>query len=133
MHNLTASELQRYSRHLVLRDFGVERQMKLRNAKILVVGAGGLGCPALLYLAAAGVGTVGIIDSARLAVTNPRRPASYTVEDLRQDQARAAPHRLRRMIPHRECGGYEGRPRSSATRDVIGSCALVIDGPDKFI
>jgi molybdopterin/thiamine biosynthesis adenylyltransferase/rhodanese-related sulfurtransferase len=132
MHNLTASELQRYSRHLVLRDFGVERQMKLRNAKILVVGAGGLGCPALLYLAAAGVGTIGIIDSDNLEVSNLQRQVLYTVDDLGQNKARAAANRLRRMNPHVEFVVYEERLTSSNAREIIGSFDLVIDGTDNF-
>jgi len=132
MHNLTASELQRYSRHLVLRDFGVERQMKLRNAKILVVGAGGLGCPALLYLAAAGVGTIGIIDSDNLEVSNLQRQVLYTVDDLGQNKARAAANRLRRMNPHVEFVVYEERLTSSNAREIVGSFDLVIDGTDNF-
>ena len=78
MENLTAAELQRYSRHLVLQDFGLENQLKLRNARVLVVGAGGLGSPALLYLTAAGVGTIGVIDSDRLEISNLQRQVLYT-------------------------------------------------------
>ena len=91
---LTSEELQRYSRHLVLQDFGIENQLKLKNAKVLVVGAGGLGCPALVYLAAAGVGTLGVIDSDTLELSNLQRQVLYTVDDLGKNKAKAACDRL---------------------------------------
>src|SRR5688572_26307279 len=109
MNKLSPEELQRYSRHLVLQDFGMENQLKLRESRVLVVGAGGLGCPALLYLAAAGVGTLGIIDSDRLEISNLQRQILYTIYDIGKNKAEAAVARLSLLNPHVHLKGYDSR------------------------
>lgn len=80
---LSKEELSRYSRHIILNDFGIKGQEKLKAAKVLVIGAGGLGCPVLLYLAAAGVGTIGIVDFDVVDETNLQRQVLFTVSDIR--------------------------------------------------
>ncbi|MGC1240583.1 MAG: ThiF family adenylyltransferase [Chryseosolibacter sp.] len=132
MDKLTPAELQRYSRHLVLQDFGAENQLKLRNARVLVVGAGGLGCPALLYLAAAGIGTLGIVDSDRLEVSNLQRQVLYTVDDIGKNKAEAAIRRLELLNPLLSYNGYTARLTSENALDIIGKYDLVIDGTDNF-
>ena len=82
MVTLTADEVQRYKRHLVLRDVGAPGQQKLKAARVLVVGAGGLGSPVLMYLAAAGVGTIGIIDDDRVAIDNLQRQIVHREADV---------------------------------------------------
>ena len=132
MSKLTQAELQRYSRHLVLQDFGIENQLKLRDASVLVVGAGGLGCPVLLYLAAAGVGTLGILDSDRLEISNLQRQVLYTVEDVGEKKAEAAVRRLALLNPLIRLNSYATRLTSANALEIIGQYDLVIDGTDNF-
>ena len=89
MVTLTADEVQRYKRHLVLRDVGAPGQQKLKAARVLVVGAGGLGSPVLMYLAAAGVGTIGVIDDDRVAIDNLQRQIVHREEDVGRLKSRA--------------------------------------------
>lgn len=129
---LTSEELQRYSRHLVLQDFGIENQLKLKNAKVLVVGAGGLGCPALLYLAAAGVGTLGVIDSDTLELSNLQRQVLYTVDDLGKNKAKAACDRLAGLNPQIVLKPYEKRLLSSNALEILEDYDVIVDGTDNF-
>ena len=132
MEKLTAGELQRYSRHLVLQDFGLENQLKLRNAKVLVVGAGGLGCPALLYLTAAGVGTIGVIDSDMLEISNLQRQVLYAMGDIGKNKAEAAVHRLSQLNPYTNLQPFSFRLTSSNALDVMREFDVIIDGTDNF-
>ena len=132
MEKLTAGELQRYSRHLVLKDFGMESQLKLRSAKVLIVGAGGLGCPALLYLTAAGVGTIGVIDSDNLEISNLQRQILYTMSDIGRNKAEAAVDRLRQLNPFTNLRSFPFRLSSGNALEIIADFDLVIDGTDNF-
>lgn len=132
MDKLTPSELQRYSRHLVLKDFGMENQLKLRRSRVLVVGAGGLGCPALLYLAAAGVGTLGVIDSDKLEISNLQRQVLYTVHDVGRNKAEAAVERLALLNPLIKVQAFVERLTSRNALQIIKDFDLVIDGTDNF-
>lgn len=132
MDKLTKEELQRYSRHLVLRDFGVEGQLKLRNASVLVVGAGGLGCPCLLYLAAAGVGRLGIVDSDKLELSNLQRQVLYTVDDIGESKAQAAAGRLARLNPSVTLDVFPERLTTGNARRIVAPFDIVIDGTDNF-
>src|SRR5947209_16285929 len=87
---LTAAEVSRYSRHLVIPDFGVDGQKRLKNARVLVIGAGGLGAPTLLYLAAAGVGTLGIVDDDVVEESNLQRQIIHGVADIGRSKAQSA-------------------------------------------
>ncbi|MEX1239980.1 MAG: ThiF family adenylyltransferase [Cyclobacteriaceae bacterium] len=132
INKLTPEELQRYSRHLVLRDFGVENQLKLRAAKVLVVGAGGLGCPVLLYLTAAGIGTIGVIDSDKLEVSNLQRQILYTIHDIGKNKAVAACERLSLLNPFSVGRSYPLRLTSKNALNIIAEYDVVIDGTDNF-
>lgn len=132
MEKLTAAELQRYSRHLVLQDFGLENQVKLRNAKVLVVGAGGLGCPALLYLTAAGVGMIGVIDSDRLEISNLQRQVLYTMSDIGKNKAEAAVERLHQLNPLTHLRTLSYRLTSGNALDIMREFDVIIDGTDNF-
>lgn len=132
MEKLTAGELQRYSRHLVLKDFGMESQLKLRGAKILVVGAGGLGCPALLYLTAAGVGTIGVIDNDNLEISNLQRQILYTMADIGRNKAEAAVDRLGQLNPLTTLRCFPVRLTSGNALEIMADFDLVIDGTDNF-
>ena len=131
-NKLTSEELQRYSRHLVLQDFGVDNQVKLRDASVLIVGAGGLGCPALLYLTAAGVGNLGVIDSDTLEVSNLQRQILYTVHDIGRNKAEAARERLSLLNPFCKVKSYSLRLTSENALDIIAAYDIVVDGTDNF-
>src|SRR5690349_21828244 len=93
------AEKERYNRHFILDGFGAEAQQKLKEAKVLVVGAGGLGCPALLYLTAAGVGFLGIVDDDKVSLSNLQRQVLFTTEDIGQSKTAAAKQRLNDLNP----------------------------------
>jgi molybdopterin/thiamine biosynthesis adenylyltransferase/rhodanese-related sulfurtransferase len=121
-----------YQRQISLPELGPEGQQKLRNARVLVIGAGGLGCPALTYLAAAGVGTIGIIDFDRVEISNLHRQILFTVADVGRLKAEVAAERLRLLNPHSQFIAYtEGLSRENALS--IGTdYDLVVDGSDNF-
>jgi len=129
---LTNIERKRYSRHLVLQDFGVENQLKLKKARVLVVGAGGLGCPALLYLAAAGVGTLGIADFDTVDISNLQRQVLFTVDDLHKNKAEVAALRLQQLNPLLAYLCYTEKISSVNALSVISEYDVVLDGTDNF-
>ncbi|NNC01164.1 adenylyltransferase, partial [Corallococcus exiguus] len=97
---LTPEEIDRYARHLVLRDVGGPGQTKLKAARILVIGAGGLGAPLLQYLAAAGVGTLGIVDDDTVSLSNLQRQVIHGTPDVGRSKAESAADQIRRLNPH---------------------------------
>ncbi len=96
---LSSDQINRYKRHLILPEVGVEGQKKLLNAKVLCIGAGGLGCPISLYLAAAGVGTIGLADVDVVSPSNLQRQVLFGVSNIGEDKVKAAARRLRDMNP----------------------------------
>src|SRR5215475_16114345 len=99
IEQLTAEQVNRYKRHLILPEVGMEGQKKLMNAKVLCIGAGGLGCPISLYLAAAGVGTIGLADVDVVSPSNLQRQVLFGVSSVGEDKVRAAAKRLRDLNP----------------------------------
>jgi len=132
MPSLTPTELTRYSRHLMLQGFGPERQLKLKNAKVLVIGAGGLGSPALLYLAAAGIGTIGIVDFDTVELSNLQRQVLFTVDDIGQRKAEAAARRLRQLNPDITVTPHIVHLTTNEALDIIRPYDIVLDGSDNF-
>jgi len=132
MAPFSQEELQRYARHLVLPGIGAEGQEKLKKARVLVVGAGGLGCPTLLYLTAAGVGLIGIIDSDTVEISNLQRQVAFTQEDLGQNKALAIAKRLRERNPHPEFKTYPLRLSSENALEIFAGYDIVVDGTDNF-
>ncbi|MBK8492348.1 MAG: molybdopterin-synthase adenylyltransferase MoeB [Saprospirales bacterium] len=132
MAPFTKEELLRYSRHLILPGVGPSGQEKLKNAKVLVVGAGGLGCPVLLYLAAAGVGRIGIVDSDQVEVSNLQRQIAFTLDDVGINKALAIEKRLRALNPFPEYITYPVRLTSANAREIIDEYDIVVDGTDNF-
>lgn len=132
MSKLSPEEIKRYSRHLVLKEFGAEGQLKLKQARILVVGAGGLGCPALLYLTAAGLGTIGIVDFDVVQESNLQRQILFRMDDIGTNKANAATNHLRDLNPLISITPYPVKLTSQNALDIIGNYDLVIDGSDNF-
>ncbi|HEX2900106.1 MAG TPA: molybdopterin-synthase adenylyltransferase MoeB, partial [Bacteroidia bacterium] len=125
-------ELARYSRHIILPEFNIEGQAKLKNARVLVVGAGGLGSPMLLYLAAAGVGTIGIVDFDRVEDHNLQRQVLFGVRDIGQSKAHAAKARILDLNPYIQVVVHEVALRADNALEIIGAYDVVADGTDNF-
>ncbi|MFL6130971.1 MAG: adenylyltransferase/sulfurtransferase MoeZ [Mycobacteriales bacterium] len=129
---LTVEEVARYSRHLIIPDVGVTGQKRLKNAKVLVVGAGGLGSPALLYLAAAGVGTLGVVDFDVVDESNLQRQVIHGVSDVGRPKAESARDSIREINPHVEVVLHTERLDSDNALDVFRPYDLILDGTDNF-
>ena len=130
--SLATPELIRYARHLTLPEVGVAGQERLASARILVVGAGGLGSPAALYLAAAGVGTIGIVDFDRVDPTNLQRQILHDTDAVGQSKLESARQRLTRLNPHVEVVTHAMRLDSGNALALIAGYDLVLDGSDNF-
>jgi molybdopterin/thiamine biosynthesis adenylyltransferase/rhodanese-related sulfurtransferase len=128
----TREEAIRYGRHLSLAGFGPERQDRLRKASVLVIGAGGLGCPSLLYLAAAGVGRIVLVDFDRVDVSNLQRQVLFATEDVGQPKALAAARRLKALNPLLDIQPRAERFSRENARGLVRSVDLVVDGSDNF-
>lgn len=129
---LTREELERYSRHLTLERFGPEGQRRLKNARVLVVGAGGLGAPALQYLAAAGVGTLGVVDDDVVSVSNLQRQVIHTVGDLGRPKVDSAADAVARLNPLVTVRTHDTRLTTENALEILGQYDLVLDGADNF-
>ena len=130
--NFTPDELARYQRHLSLAGFGPAAQEKLQRGSVLVIGAGGLGCPALLYLAAAGVGRIVIVDADRVDVSNLQRQVLYVSDDAGELKAEAAARRLRRLNPLIRVEPHAVRFTRANALELVRSVDVVLDGSDNF-
>jgi adenylyltransferase/sulfurtransferase len=129
---LSSEELQRYSRHLTLPEFGKEGQEKLKNSSVLLVGAGGLGSPAATYLAAAGVGRIGLVDFDTVEASNLQRQILYGTRDVGRPKLEAAAERLHDLNPHVEIERHETRLTSDNALEIIDDYDVVADGTDNF-
>jgi adenylyltransferase/sulfurtransferase len=129
---LSLPEQERYSRHTLLPEFGVEGQERLKAGRVLIVGAGGLGSPAALYLAAAGVGTIGLADFDDVDVTNLQRQVLYGTSDVGRAKVDVASARLADLNPHITITRHGDRLSATNARAVISAYDIVIDGTDNF-
>jgi sulfur-carrier protein adenylyltransferase/sulfurtransferase len=129
---LTKEEVARYSRHLIIPDVGVEGQKRLKNAKVLVVGAGGLGSPALLYLAAAGVGTLGIVEFDEVDESNLQRQIIHGQSDLGRPKAESARDSIAEANPFVKVNLHQVHLNSENALDVFSGYDLILDGTDNF-
>jgi adenylyltransferase/sulfurtransferase len=130
--DLGPEEIRRYARHLIMPEVGTEGQRRLKAAKVLVIGTGGLGSPLGLYLAAAGVGALGLVDFDRVDVSNLHRQVLYSDSDVGRPKVAAAIERLRGINPHVELVPHETRLDSSNALDLFAGYDLVVDGSDNF-
>ena len=129
---LTVDEVMRYSRHLIIPDVGMAGQKRLKNARVLCVGAGGLGSPALMYLAAAGVGTLGIVEFDVVDVSNLQRQIIHGVSDVGRSKAESARDSIREINPYVNVVLHEERLDSSNVMDLFAQYDLIVDGTDNF-
>lgn len=129
---LTADEVERYARHIVLREVGGPGQAKLKAARVLVIGAGGLGAPVLLYLAAAGIGTLGVIDDDEVSLSNLQRQVIHGTPDIGQPKIESAASAIRRLNPHVNIVTHAMRLTAANAMTIIGGYDLVADGSDNF-
>ncbi len=130
--DLSVDEVKRYSRHLIIPDVGMAGQKRLKNAKVLVVGAGGLGSPALLYLAAAGVGTLGIVDFDTVDESNLQRQVIHGVSDVGKSKAESARESIAEINPYVRVILHTDRLDSSNVMDIFAPYDLIVDGTDNF-
>ena len=130
--DLGADELRRYSRHLTLPDVGLDGQRKLADASVLLIGAGGLGSPVALYLAAAGVGRLGIVDNDRVDLTNLQRQVLHGTAAVGDPKTESARERLADLNPHVGVETYETRLTSANALGILAGWDIVIDGSDNF-
>jgi len=130
--NFSKEEQIRYSRHFVLPGFGPDAQLKLKSSKIIVIGAGGLGCPVLLYLTAAGVGTIAIVDDDQVSLSNLQRQVLYTTEDLTKPKAASAAEKLKKLNPEILFHIIDKRITTDNALAILTSYDVVVDCTDNF-
>src|SRR5579875_1834735 len=130
--SLTTDEVRRYSRHLIIPDVGMTGQKRLKNARVLCVGAGGLGSPALLYLAAAGIGTLGVIDFDVVDESNLQRQVIHGQSDIGRPKAESARDSIREINPHVNVVLHEEQLSSENAMEIFADYDLIVDGTDNF-
>ena len=129
---LSAEELERYARHIVLREVGGPGQAALKRARVLVIGAGGLGAPALMYLAAAGVGTLGVVDDDVVSLSNLQRQIIHATPDVGRPKVETSSEEIQRINPHVAVEPHAVRLTAENALDLIGRYDVVADGSDNF-
>ncbi len=129
---LDSSELKRYSRHIIMPEVGLKGQEKLKQAKVLVIGAGGLGCPVLQYLTASGVGTIGILDYDKVSVSNLHRQILYTDDDLGKPKTEIASKKLKKLNPFVNFQIHNVKLTKENALEIISEYEIIIDGSDNF-
>ncbi len=130
--NLNEEQIERYSRHIILEQVGGAGQEKLLNGKVLLVGAGGLGSPAGLYLAAAGIGTIGLIDGDEVDLSNLQRQIAHTTADIGKPKVDSAKNSMKKINPDITINTYKKRLTAENGVDIISQYDFVIDGTDNF-
>src|SRR3984885_1543290 len=129
---LTKKEIERYSRHLIMPEVGMDGQLKLKQAKVLCIGTGGLGAPLGLYLAAAGVGRIGLVDFDRVDDSNLQRQGLFSTEDVGRPKILAAAHRLRGLNPDIQIDTFDTHFSSENALEILKDYDIVVDGTDNF-
>ncbi len=132
MTTLTDAQLDRYARHIILRDIGGAGQIKLRDSHVLVIGAGGIGCPAIQYLAAAGVGRLSVIDDDRVSLSNLQRQVLFSTADIGRPKVVVAGEVVARLNPDVRYTGIQSRLSAENGADLFSDIDVVLDGCDNF-
>ncbi len=129
---LTEQQIERYSRQIILREVGGSGQKKLLSSRVLIIGAGGLGSPAALYLAAAGIGTIGVVDGDRVDLTNLQRQVIHWTNDLGMEKVKSAEEKIRSINPDVSVNTHPEWLRANNIRRIVRQYDFVIDGTDNF-
>lgn len=132
MIDFTEEELQRYSRHILLQEVGAEGQERIRRGRVLVIGVGGLGSPVALYLAAAGVGTIGIADGDTVELSNLQRQVIHFTPDVGRNKVDSAGEKLRKINPHVRINTYHENLTVENILDIVREYDFIVDGTDNF-
>ncbi len=130
--NLTEEQIERYSRHIILKDVGGKGQEKLLQSKVLIIGTGGLGAPAALYLAAAGVGTLGLVDGDKVDITNLQRQVIHFTPDIGRPKVTSAKEKIEKINPDVTVRTHECLVTSENILDLIQEYDFILDGTDNF-
>lgn len=129
---MTDEQIERYSRHIILKEVGAKGQKKLLRSKVLIIGAGGLGAPAAMYLAAAGVGTIGVVDADEVDLSNLQRQIIHATEDIGKAKVKSAQETMEKMNPDVKVNAYPWFVDSSNIRELVSGYDFIIDGTDNF-
>ncbi len=132
MTDFTEEQLERYSRHILLQDVGIKGQAKLLESRVLIVGAGGLGSPVSFYLAAAGIGTIGLIDNDVVDISNLQRQIIHFTKDIDTPKVDSAAEKMKALNPDVQVKTYNEYLRADNILDIIGEYDFVVDGTDNF-
>ena len=130
--SLSEPEMERYARHIIMREIGGPGQHRVKNARVLVIGAGGLGSPLLQYLAAAGVGTIDIVDHDTVSLSNLQRQVIHGTPDIGMSKVASAAKALERINPHVNVIGHDVQCTNLNVEQLVASSNIVIDGSDNF-
>ena len=130
--SLRNSEIERYSRQIILKDIGISGQKKLKKSKVLIVGLGGLGCPAAEYLSRAGVGTIGLIDHDKVSLSNIHRQSIFTAGDVKKYKVSVVKQRIKKVNSHIKIKSYKKNINDFNISQIIKSFDIIIDGTDNF-
>ena len=131
-HKLSSAEIQRYSRHLVLPEVGLSGQEKLKAARVLLIGAGGLGSPLGLYLGAAGIGTIGLVDDDVVDVTNLQRQVAHSTPNVGRPKVESMRERIAEINPEVKVEVYEIRLSRENAAEIFAKYDIIVDGSDNF-
>ena len=129
---LTDNEIDRYSRQIILKDIGISGQKKLKKSKVLIIGLGGLGCPAAEYLSRAGVGTIGIIDHDKVSLSNIHRQSIFTSSDIKKYKVDVVKQRIKKVNSHINIKSFKKKIEDFNAKEIIKSFDIIIDGTDNF-
>ena len=129
---LTDNEIDRYSRQIILKDIGISGQKKLKKSKVLIIGLGGLGCPAAEYLSRAGVGTIGIIDHDKVSLSNIHRQSIFTSSDIKKYKVDVVKQRIKKVNSHVNMKSFKKKIEDFNVKEIIKSFDIIIDGTDNF-
>ena len=130
--SLTNNEIERYSRQIILKDIGISGQKKLKKSKVLIVGLGGLGCPAAEYLSRAGVGTIGLIDHDKVNLSNIHRQSIFTTSDIKKYKVDVVKQRIKKVNSHVKIKSFKKKIDDFNIKKIIQSFDIIIDGTDNF-
>ena len=130
--NLTKSQIERFSRQLVLKNIGANGQKKILSTKILIVGVGGLGCPAAESLVRAGIGTIGLIDNDIVNLSNIHRQSLFSSKDIKKSKVNVAAKKLKEINPNTKIKTYKSRLTKNNIKNIIKNYEIIIDGSDNF-